>query len=569
MTDATTSPFDPHLWDYSPWGFWSSSSPAEQQRQRDLQQGLISSSDAVVGERCFISALAAVQTDHLDLGADSWIAAHAFLTGSVRTGRDCTINAFTVIRGDIRLGDAVRIGAHTSILAFNHVISDPDIEVFRQPLSSRGIVIGNDVWIGSHVVILDGVTIGDKAVVAAGAVVTKNVEPGAVVGGNPARLLRWRVAPTGATLRQPDLDLGERLSAFVGRARDQVEDILERSWRGDVRDGLFIDRPGQPATVRAQCDAVEIADLLLARAPDQLPAAEQARRLRALQDPTTGLIAMFDGDGRQSAPVTDLFDYGANYHVLCVGYALDLLGSRFDEPIRIIAEASAAELVDRLDGLPWEGQAWASGHWVDMVGTALRWNIVQNAPGSGGAAEALIGWLVTRADPRSGMWGSVAGNGGLLQVVNGFYRASRGTFAQFGLPLPYPVRVVDTVLEHARNPAFFAPERQTACNVLDVAHPLWLAGQQTDHRAGEVQALATRLLRDVLGHWTDGQGFGFQAPNSTTSALASTTPGLQGTEMWLAIAWLLADLIGLSELVGYRPRGVHRPEPALRFASIH
>lgn len=564
MKQPATSPFDRHPFDYSPWSFWWRSSPTEQQQQRDLQQELMSSSDAAVGERCFLSTLAAVQTDHLELGPDSWIAAHAYITGSLRTGRNCTINAFTVVRGDIRLGDAVRIGAHTSILAFNHTMSDPDVEVFLQPIASRGITIGNDVWIGSHVVILDGVRIGDKAVVAAGAVVTKDVQPGAVVGGNPARLLRWRVAPPDVSPREQGQDLGEQLSAFVAKARGQAEEILDRSWRPDLRDGLFVDRPGQVPTVRAQCDAVEVSDLLLDRAPDQLPPGEHARRLRALQDPESGLVAEFDRQGQPGAPVSDLSDYVANYHVLCVGYALDVLGSRFDQPISIVAETTAAELMDQLDALPWVDQAWACGHWVDMVGTALRWNIPQQVLGSRGAAEGLVGWLVTRTDPRTGMWGSVAGDGGLLQVVNGFYRASRGTFAQFGLPLPYPERVVDTVLEHARDAALFAPARQNACNVLDVAHPLWLARRQTDYRGAEVQNLSTRLLRDLLGHWTDGQGFGFQAPHPTTRSLAGTAPGLQGTEMWLATLWLLADLTGLSELVGYRPQGVHRPASALR-----
>ena len=67
-----------------------------------------------------------------------------------------------MVRGEITLGDAVRIGAHTSLLAFNHTMTDPDVEVFRQPITSRGITIGNDVWIGSHVVILDGVTVGTR-----------------------------------------------------------------------------------------------------------------------------------------------------------------------------------------------------------------------------------------------------------------------------------------------------------------------------------------------------------------------------------------------------------------------
>jgi len=54
------------------------------------------------------------------------------------------------------------------------------------------VVIGNDVWIGSHVIILGGITIGDGAVIAAGAVVSKNVEPYSVVGGIPAQKIKMR-----------------------------------------------------------------------------------------------------------------------------------------------------------------------------------------------------------------------------------------------------------------------------------------------------------------------------------------------------------------------------------------
>src|SRR5699024_2200 len=122
-----------------------------------------------------------------------YIAAHAYVTGTLVAGPHCTINPFTVVRGDVRLGHSVRIGAHTSILAFNHTITDPDVAVFRQPISAQGIVIGDDVWIGSHVMILDGVTIGDRAVVAAGSVVTKDVPAGAIVAGNPAKVKKWRV----------------------------------------------------------------------------------------------------------------------------------------------------------------------------------------------------------------------------------------------------------------------------------------------------------------------------------------------------------------------------------------
>ncbi len=67
-------------------------------------------------------------------------------------------------------------------------------DIFKYPKGENfyQVVIGNDVWIGSHALIMGGVSIGDGAVVAAGSVVTKDVEPYAIVGGVPARLIRYR-----------------------------------------------------------------------------------------------------------------------------------------------------------------------------------------------------------------------------------------------------------------------------------------------------------------------------------------------------------------------------------------
>ena len=63
------------------------------------------------------------------------------------------------------------------------------------PIKSKRVVIGNDVWIGSHVLINGGVTIGNGAVIGAGAVVVKDVPPYAIVGGVPAKLIRFRFDP--------------------------------------------------------------------------------------------------------------------------------------------------------------------------------------------------------------------------------------------------------------------------------------------------------------------------------------------------------------------------------------
>jgi len=66
-------------------------------------------------------------------------------------------------------------------------------KTMNEYLRTKGpIVVGNDVWVGARAIILSGVTIGDGAVVAAGSVVTKNVPPYAVVGGNPAKFIRNR-----------------------------------------------------------------------------------------------------------------------------------------------------------------------------------------------------------------------------------------------------------------------------------------------------------------------------------------------------------------------------------------
>ncbi|MDF2555320.1 MAG: acetyltransferase [Microbacterium sp.] len=534
--------------DYSPWDFWSTASGESRRRQSEHQATLVAAhADWRFGDGCFVSELAALDAETLTLGDRSYIAAGAYLTGTVRIGADCSVNPSTVVRGDVVFGDGVRMGAHSSVLGFNHSM-EPGTPVFRQPLTSRGIRIGDDVWIGSHVVVLDGVTVGASAVLAAGAVVTKDVPAGAIVGGNPARLLRWRVPPVDSPSEASGLHA--RVSAFAETARSDATALLARCV--DPVSGLYADRPGAVPTVRAQGDAVEIADLLLGSTPPGSDQSELVERLRRWQDPATGAVPPLG-----SVDIAGWDDGDTAYHVLSVGYALDLLGSAFAHPVGLVTRATAESLIARLDALPWDTDPWNAGHHVDAIGTALLWARRRGDRIAPGVAEALFGWLVTQADAASGMWGRPSADRGLLLVVNGFYRASRGTFAQHGVPVPYPEAVVDTVLRHARDERWFAASRLDACNVLDVAHPLWLT-RAAGYRRAEVDDLATRLLDQVLGGWQPGAGMSFR--------LAEREPGLQGTEMWLAIVWYLADLLGVSDALGYRPRGVHRPEPA---ASSH
>lgn len=112
----------------------------------------------------------------------------------ISLGDNVTINTGSIIAGDggVNIGDNVLIGPYVQIYSLNHVYRDSSRSIRSQGYELASISIGNDVWIGGHAVVLAGATIGDGAVVAAGSVVTRNVEPYAVVGGVPARLLGRR-----------------------------------------------------------------------------------------------------------------------------------------------------------------------------------------------------------------------------------------------------------------------------------------------------------------------------------------------------------------------------------------
>jgi acetyltransferase-like isoleucine patch superfamily enzyme len=95
--------------------------------------------------------------------------------------------------GGIRVGNYVRIAAHNVIVASSHQYGSTEIPIKQQGFSAKGIVIEDDVWIGAGCRILDGVRIGRGAIIAAGAVITKDVEPFDIVGGVPAKVIRNRV----------------------------------------------------------------------------------------------------------------------------------------------------------------------------------------------------------------------------------------------------------------------------------------------------------------------------------------------------------------------------------------
>ncbi len=107
---------------------------------------------------------------------------------AITIGRGCSIpRAFFVASAPITLGDYVVLGHDVAFYTADH---DPDDPAFSR--RDAPITVGERAWIGSQSIILKGVTIGEGAVVAAGSVVTKDVPPFTIVGGNPAQVIRER-----------------------------------------------------------------------------------------------------------------------------------------------------------------------------------------------------------------------------------------------------------------------------------------------------------------------------------------------------------------------------------------
>ena len=126
-------------------------------------------------------------------------------------GRQSVVESYCCINnavGDVTIGDYTRIGIHCTVIgpvcignhvnlaqgitvtALNHIFKDSSRRIDEQGVSTKPVVIGDDVWIGANAVILPGVTIGSHCVVAAGAVVTKDIPDNTLVGGVPAKIMK-------------------------------------------------------------------------------------------------------------------------------------------------------------------------------------------------------------------------------------------------------------------------------------------------------------------------------------------------------------------------------------------
>lgn len=187
---------------YMPW-LYAGLKPAHrswaQAWQDEWQTYLSTMETIVIGKNCFIAPEARLFAEPgraIVIGDNSYIAADCVLHGPITLGQGVSINHHISMDGGskgIIVGDNTRIAAYSYAYAFNHGM-DGERLISDQPVSSKGIQIGCDVWIGANTGIVDGVTIGDHAVVGMGSIVTKSVAAYAKIAGNPAVPIGTRAA---------------------------------------------------------------------------------------------------------------------------------------------------------------------------------------------------------------------------------------------------------------------------------------------------------------------------------------------------------------------------------------
>ncbi len=110
--------------------------------------------------------------------------------GDVIIGDHTRIGLHNTIIGPVTIGSYVNLAQGITITALNHNFTDTNKRIDEQGVSTNPVVIEDDIWIGANAVVLPGVSIGTHSVVAAGAVVTKDVPPHSLVAGVPAKIIK-------------------------------------------------------------------------------------------------------------------------------------------------------------------------------------------------------------------------------------------------------------------------------------------------------------------------------------------------------------------------------------------
>ncbi|WP_298262452.1 CatB-related O-acetyltransferase [uncultured Lutibacter sp.] len=143
----------------------------------------------------FVKGLQQVQFE-----GNNGVLSNCNFNGNIKVGFGTTFSMHNLIHGTIEIGKYCQFAPYASINTFNHPTNHLTTYINKRLLSgkmanyktNKKSIIGNDVWIGKNVIILGGVNIGNGAIIASGAVVTKDVPAYHIVGGVPAKIIKKR-----------------------------------------------------------------------------------------------------------------------------------------------------------------------------------------------------------------------------------------------------------------------------------------------------------------------------------------------------------------------------------------
>lgn len=110
--------------------------------------------------------------------------------GDVIIGNGVRIGMSNVLIGPVKIGNNVIFAQNIVTSGLNHGYENIDMPICKQPTTTNEITVEDDCWIGANAVVTAGVTIGKHSVIAAGAVVTKNIPPFSIAVGNPAKVIK-------------------------------------------------------------------------------------------------------------------------------------------------------------------------------------------------------------------------------------------------------------------------------------------------------------------------------------------------------------------------------------------
>ena len=129
----------------------------------------------------------------LSCGNNLYVGGKSYFEGNLYLGNNCNFNGMRIIgNGTVRIGNNFHSGIECMIITQNHDYDDGNAIPYGDKYHYKNIVIEDNVWFGNRVIVTGNITIGEGAIIAAGAVVTKDVPALAIVGGNPARVIKYR-----------------------------------------------------------------------------------------------------------------------------------------------------------------------------------------------------------------------------------------------------------------------------------------------------------------------------------------------------------------------------------------